>query len=199
MREHQHAADDTTLNALRHLRQPWRGWECTNGVVRVQTADDGVVVRMTVARAEPEPGFHVRRVAADFEKGAVRPVRAVAGFEGGANDVVILEGESWLTRLVRTDPFAAADGDYGDDDARAATLAALGGREAGDDALVTHGHPRERPERADARCATTDAVLVASPRGLLWLARLGAQADALEVVTETGVIRDFLRARGYEG
>lgn len=182
MREHQHAADDTTLNALRHLRQPWRGWECTNGVVRVQTADDGVVVRMTVAHAEPEPGFHVRRIAADFEKGAVRPVRAVAGFEGGTNDVVILEGESWLTRLVRTDPFADED-----------VPAALG------EPLVTHGHPRERPERADARCATTDAVLVASPRGLSWLARLGADPDAIEIVTDGGVIRDFLAGRGYGG
>ena len=199
MREHQHAADDTTLNALRHLRQPWRGWEIANGVIRVQTADDGVVVRLTVAHAEPEPGFRVRRIAADFEKGAVRPVRAVAGFEGGANDVVILEGESWLTRLVRpTDRTAADDDDArAARDARAATLAALGGRAAGDDVLVTHGHPRERPQRADACCATTDAVLVASPRGLSWLARLGAEPGALEVVTDAGVIRDFLAARGY--
>ena len=196
MREHQHAADDTTLNALRHLRQPWRGWESANGVVRVQTADDGVVVRMSVAHAEPEAGFRVRRIAADFEKGAVRPVRAVAGFEGGSNDVVILEGESWLTRLVRPADDAAST--Y-DDDARAATLAALGGREAGDDVLVTHGHPRGRPERADACCATTDAVLVASPRGLLWLARVPAEGDGLEVVTDAGAIRDFMRARGYQG
>ena len=179
MREHQHTADDTTLNALRHLRQPWRGWESANGVVRVQTADDGVVVRMTAAHAEPEPGFRVRRIAADFEKGAVRPVRAVAGFEGGSNDVVILEGESWLTRLVRPADDAAATYD--------------------DDALVTHGHPRERPARADACCATTDAVLIASPRGLLWLARVGPAADVVEIVTEGGVIQDFLRARGYEG
>jgi len=197
MREHQHTADDTTLNALRHLRQPWRGWESANGVVRVQTADDGVVVRMTAAHAEPEPGFRVRRIAADFEKGAVRPVRAVAGFEGGSNDVVILEGESWLTRLVR--PATDTDTDTYDDDARAATPAALGGPEAGDDVLVTHGHPRERPARADACCATTDAVLIASPRGLLWLARVGPAADVVEIVTEGGVIQDFLRARGYEG
>ena len=189
MREHQHAADDTTLNALRHLRQPWRGWESTNGAIRVQTADDGVVVRMTVAHAEPEPGFRVRRIAADFEKGAVRPVRAVAGFEGGTNDVVILEGESWLTRLIRSGDDAA--------DARTATLASLGGRAGADDVLVTHGHPRERPGRADACCATTDAVLVASPRGLSWLARLGPERDVLEVVTDAGVIRDFLAARGY--
>ena len=192
MREHQHAADDTTLNALRHLRQPWRGWEGANGAIRVQTASDGVVVRMTVAHAEPEPGFRVRRIAADFEKGAVRPVRAVAGFEGGTNDVVILEGESWLTRLIRSGDDAAAG-----DDVRAATLAALGGRAGADDVLVTHGHPRERPARADACCATTDAVLVASPRGLSWLARLGAERDALEVVTDAAVIRDFLAARGY--
>jgi hypothetical protein len=189
MREHQHAADDTTLNALRHLRHPWRGWEIANGVVRVQTVDDGVVVRMTVAHAEPETGFHVRRIAADFEKGAVRPVRAVAGFEGGSNDVVILEGESWLTRLLRASDDAS-------DDARAATLAALGGT-AAVDTLVTHGHPRERPARADACCGTTDAVLVASPRGLTWLARLGAGRDALEVVTDASTIRDFLAARGY--
>ena len=179
MRDHHHAADDTTLNALRHLRQPWRGWECANGVARVQTAHDGMVVRITVAHAEPEPGFRVRRIAADFEKGAVRPVRAVAGFEGGTNDVVILEGESWLTRLVRPtgDPVAAI--------AR------------NDDALVTHGHPRARPATADACCATTDAVLVASPRGLTWLARLGAEPDALEIVTDAGVVRDFMAARGY--
>lgn len=180
MREHQHDADDTTLNALRHLRQPWRGWEQANGMVRVQTANDGVVVRMTVAHAEPEPGFHVRRIAAAFEQGAVRPVRAVAGYEGGTNDVVIFSGESWLTRLVRTEPSGAAD----DADART-------------DVLVTHGQPMERPEHADASCTTTDAVLVASPRGLGWLARLGAQPDQLEIVTDAGVIRDFLTARGY--
>lgn len=190
MREHHHAADDTTLNALHHLRHPWRGWELTNGVVRVQTANDGVVVRVSVARAEPESGFHVRRIAADFEKGAVRPVRAVAGFEGGTNDVVILEGESWLTRLVR--PQA------GEHDARSAAFPAIGGS-AGDDVLVTRGHPRERPGDCDACCATTDAVLVVSPRGLTWLARLGAEPDALDVVTDAGVTRDFLAARGYRG
>ena len=182
MREHQHCADDTTLNALRHLRQPWRGWESSGGAVRVQTVQDGVVVRMTVAHAEPERGFRVRRIAADFERGAVRPVRAVPGFEGGTNDVVILEGESWLTRLVSRE----------DDDA-----ATPRGR-AADEALVTHGHPRERPSDCDACCSTTDAVLVASPRGLTWLVRLGASDDALEIVTDAGVIRDFLAARGYQ-
>ena len=197
MREHHHAADDATLNALRHLRHPWRGWETSAGIVRVQTATDGVVVRMTVAHAQPEPGFHVRRIAADFERGAVRPVRAIAGFEGGTNDVVILEGESWLTRLVR--PGATADASGTADDARAATLAAIGGVPAGDRALVTHGHPRARPASCDACCATTDAVLVVSPRGLSWLVRLGAEPDALDVVTDAGVIRDFLAARGYHG
>lgn len=186
MREHQHDADDTTLNALRHLRQPWRGWEIANGVVRVQTADDGVVVRLTVAHAEPEPGFRVRRIAAGFEQGAVRPVRATAGFEGGTNDVVIFSGESWLTRLVRGEGLGAAD----DTDART---------DARTDALVTHGHPMERPENADASCTTTDAVLVASPRGLGWLVRLAEMPDALEVVTDSGSVRDFLESRGYRG
>ena len=198
MREHHHAADDATLNALRHLRHPWRGWESNAGIVRVQTVTDGMVVRMTVTHAEPEPGFRVRRIAADFERGAVRPVRAIAGFEGGTNDVVILEGESWLTRLVR--PTAGATGTAAfDDDARAATLAAIGGTTAADKPLVTHGHPRARPGDCDACCATTDAVLVASPRGLTWLVRLGAEPDALDVVTDASVIRDFLAARGYHG
>ena len=178
IREHHHAADDTTLNALRHLRRPWRGWESAGGVVRVQTADDGVVVRLTVVHAEPERGFRVRRIAADFEKGAVRPVRAVGGFDVGTNDVVILEGESWLTRIVAGE--------------------SAGGR-ASDESLVTHGHPRDRPARCEACCATTDAVLVASSRGLTWLARLGAAADAIDVVTDAGVVREFLAARGYRG
>jgi hypothetical protein len=179
MREHDFSADETTLNALRKLRESWRGWESEDGVVRVQ-ASDGVVVRLLAERGEPERGFHVRRVAADFERGAVRPVRAVAGFDAGGNDVVILEGESWLTRLTR--PAAGRE----DDDATAP-----------DDALVTHGHPRERPDDVDARCATTDGVLVASPRGILWLVRLGARADALEVLTDPGLVRDYLAARGY--
>jgi hypothetical protein len=178
IREHHHAADDTTLNALRHLRRPWRGWESASGVVRVQTADDGVVVRLTVAHAEPERGFRVRRIAADFEKGAVRPVRAVGGFDVGTNDVVILEGESWLTRIVAGE--------------------SAGGR-ASDESLVTHGHPRERPARCEACCTTTDAVLVASSRGLTWLVRLGSRDEQLEVVTDHGAIRDFLSARKYEG
>ena len=190
MREHHHAADDTTLNALRHLRQPWRGWESADGVVRVQTADDGVVIRLTVAHAEPESGFRVRRIAADFEKGAVRPVRAVAGFEGGINDVVVLAGESWLTRLVRP------EGSFG-------VETPVGSRQAieadAPRALVTHGNPLERPEIVDACCATTDAVLVASPRGLTWLARLGATPDAIEIVTDAAVVRDFLATRGYRG
>lgn len=184
MREHDHSADETTLNALRQLREPWRGWESEDGVVRVQTAD-GVVVRLTVVHGEPERGFHVRRVAADFEHGAVRPVRARAGFDAGGNDVVVLEGESWLTRLVRPaavgfeeEPDAAADATF-------------------DDALVTHGHPRERPANVDARCATSDGVLVVGRNGALWLVRLGARADQLEVVTDPRVVRDFLAARGY--
>ena len=184
MREHDHCADDTTLNALRHLRQPWRGWEAANGVVRVQ-ATDGVVIRITVARDEPESGFLVRRLAADFEKGAVRPVRAVAGFEGGTNDVVILEGESWLTRLVRP------EGAYGVETPAGSRDAIVPGAPR---ALVTHGAPHQRPATADARCTTTDAVVVASPRGLLWLAQLGEAADAVEVVTDASRVRAVLDA-----
>lgn len=182
MREHDHTADETTLNALRQLREPWRGWECEEGVVRVQTTD-GVVVRLTTAHAEPERGFHVRRVAADFEHGAVRPVRARAGFDSGGNDVVVLEGESWLTRLVRRVPMSSEEGTEADF--------------ALEDALVTHGHPRERPVNVDARCGTSDGVLVVGRGGALWLVRLGAHADQLEVVTDPGVVRDFLAARGY--
>ena len=184
-REHDLTADETTLNALRHLREPWRGWESEGGVVRVQTTD-GVVVRLAAADGEPERGFRVRRLVADFERGAVRPVRAVTGFDAGGNDVVVLEGESWLTRLVR--PAVGADVPDTDDDA--------GG--AGDETLVTHGHPRERPAVHDARCATTDGVLVASARGVLWLVRLGGRQDALEVVTDASVVREFLAARGYQ-
>lgn len=178
MRDHDHTADEPTLAALHHLRNPWRGWELADDgrAIRVQTSD-GVVVRLTADPAEPEPGFTVRRLAAGFEPGAVRPVPLRGGFDIGFNDVVVLAGESWLVRLVR-----AADGDE---------AAAAG-------ALVTRGHAGARPATADARCATTDAVLVVSGRGLAWLARLGDAPDALEVTTDGGAVRDFMAARGLQ-
>lgn len=178
MRDHDHSADEPTLAALHHLRNPWRGWEVADDgrAVRIQTSD-GVVVRLTVLPAAPEPGFAVRRIAAGFEQGVVRPVALRGGFDIGFNDVVVLAGESWLVRLVR-----AADSDEA----------------AADGALVTHGHAGDRPEAADARCATTDAVLVVSGRGLAWLARLGEAPDALEVSTDRGTVREFLTARGLK-
>jgi hypothetical protein len=189
MREHEHCADETTLNALRHLRQPWRGWEAAQGVVRVQMTD-GVVIRLTVARDEPEAGFVVHRLAADFERGAVRPVRPVAGYDGGTNDVVILEGESWLTRLVRPKGSFGVETPVGSRDAV---------HEGAPRALVTHGPPHQRPANADARCSTTDAVVVASPRGLLWLARVGEASGNLEIVTDASRVRDVLDARRPPG
>lgn len=184
MREHDLTADETTLNALRQLRQPWRGWEQEQGVVRVQTTD-GVVVRISVAHANPEKGFAVRRLAAEFERGAVRPVRPVAGLDAGGNDVVILEGESWLTRLA---PPTFVAGDDRDDPTRETPAG---------EPVVTHGHPRARPANVDACCTTTDAVMVATPRGVRWLARLGARADEVEVVVDAGAVGDFLTARGW--
>lgn len=179
MREHDHSADDATLNAFRHLRNPWRGWEVVDDgrAVRVQ-ATDGVVVRLTTLGAEPEPGFAVRRLHAEFERGAVRPVALRGGFDVGFNDVVVLAGESWMVRLVR--PL--------DDDA--------GAGPATPGALVTHGHPGARPAQADARCVTTDALLVASARGLTWLLRV-ASDGRLCVETEPAAVRDFLAARGH--
>lgn len=178
MRDHDHTADGPTLAALHHLRNPWRGWELADDgrALRVQTSD-GVVVRLTADPAEPEPGFAVRRLAATFEPGAVRPVPLRGGFDIGFNDVVVLAGESWLVRLVR-----AADGDEA----------------AADGALVTHGHAGDRPGSAEARCATTDAVLVVSGRGLAWLLRLAGTTGALEVTTDRGAVGEFLVSRGLK-
>ena len=184
MREHEYTATEDTLNALRHLRQPWRGWVATPDAVRVQTTD-GVVVRLTPEQCTPEPGFAVHRIASQFERGATRPPPAVGGFERGAHEVVIFRGESWLTALADPGRPVGAPVDA-DEDAYFDPASAW---------LVTHGVPGQRPEAAAASCATTDAVLVASGTGNAWLVRLCA--DGLEVVTDRAAIGEFLTARGY--
>jgi hypothetical protein len=182
-RVYRHAADELTLNALHHLRAPWRGWERgEDGTVRVQTTD-GVVVRLGIRHGEPEPGLTVRSIAAEFVSGAVRPVREVPGFDRGGNDVVVFDGESWLTPLVQH-PDAHAP--------MAVPIAEFAAARP----LLTHGQPHERPARVEAHCSTTDGVLVASPRGLSWLARIGVHHDELEVTTDAAAVRAFLASRG---
>jgi hypothetical protein len=183
-REYEHVATEDTLNALRHLRGPWRGWSATPEVIRVQTAD-GVVVRLTPDSCSPEPGFAVRRIAGEFERGATRPPPAVAGFERGGHEVVIFRGESWLTALADPGRPIGAPVDA-DDDAHFDPASAW---------LVTHGVPGQRPEAAAAACTTTDAVLVATGTGAGWLVRLCP--EGLEVVTDRRAIGEFLTARGY--
>ena len=183
-REYEHVATEDTLNALRHLRGAWRGWSATPEVIRVQTTD-GVVVRLTPDSCNPEPGFAVRRIAGEFERGANRPPPAVAGFERGGHEVVIFRGESWLTALADPGRPIGAPVDS-EDDAHFDPASAW---------LVTHGVPGQRPEAAAAACTTTDAVLVATRAGAGWLVRLCA--EGLEVVTDRRAIGEFLTARGY--
>ena len=184
IREYDHAATEDTLNALRHLRGPWRGWSATPEAIRVQTTD-GVVVRLTPDQCSKEPGFAVRRIAGEFEKGATRPPPAVGGFDRGGHEVVIFRGESWLTALADPGRPIGAPIDAGDDAAFDPEAAWL----------VTHGVPGQRPQAAAAACTTTDAVLVATSTGGGWLARLCP--EGLEVVTDRGVIGEFLASRGY--
>ena len=185
IREYEHVATEDTLNALRHLRGAWRGWAATPDMIRVQTAD-GVVVRLTPEHCTPEPGFAVRRIAGQFERDAMRPPPAVAGFDRGGHEVVIFRGESWLTALADPGRPIGAPVDADDDDVHPDPGAAW---------LVTHGVPGQRPEAAAAACTTTDAVLVATTAGAGWLVRLCA--EGLEVLTDRGTIGEFLAARGY--
>lgn len=181
-REYEHVADDDTMNALRHLRGAWRGWAATPSEVRVQTRD-GVVIVLGIDRAKPRPGFPVRRLSAAFVRDPARPLPGKPGFERGGNEVAVLEGESWLTRLA-----LSAAGDGWDDDETAAPTT-----------MVSHGLPGQAPPTATAVCRTTDAVLVTNPHGLGWLVRLGDDPDALELVTDRGEIASFLERRGLKG
>ena len=128
--------------------------------------------------AEVEPDFEAFRVTAraiEAEADAPLPrpgTEPVEDFAAGGNDIVVFNSETWLER--------AAPGSGGEERAVQFT-----------------GRPLQRSESAEAVCAVTDAVVMATTIGTGILVRCGVRPHTVEVVREREAIARFLVERGY--
>ena len=180
MREYRYPASDETIEALRKLRAAWAGYTVGDRRVLVRLAD-GHQVEIVSESAEVEPEFDAFRVSAtliapDDPRAAPAAgdgeAEAVEDFAAGANDIVVFNSETWLERAT-----PLADGT--------------------ERTVQFTGRPLQRSESAEAVCAVTDAIVVATTIGTGILVRCGVRPHTLEVVREREAIARFLVDRGY--
>ena len=179
MREYRYPATDETIEALRRLRAPWAGFVAGDRGIVIQLAD-GAQIEIVSESAEVEPDFEAFRVTArvveaeaDADAPLPRPgTEPVEDFAAGGNDIVVFNSETWIERAVP----------------------APGGE---DRSVQFTGRPLQRSESAEAVCAVTDAVVVATTIGTGILVRCGIRPHTIEVVREREAIARFLVDRGY--
>jgi len=179
VREYRYPATDETIEALRHLRAPWIGFVAGDRGMVVRLAD-GSQVEIVSEAAEVEPDLEAFRVSARvIDAPPDQPparvgvdVEPVEDFAAGGNDIVVFNSETWLER--------AAPGSGGEERAVQFT-----------------GRPLQRSESAEAVCAVTDAVVMATTIGTGILVRCGVRPHTVEVVREREAIARFLVERGY--
>src|SRR5687768_3229429 len=83
---------ETTIAALRQLRQPWRGWLLEEKAFKVGL-DSNNICLIRIDRIEVEPGLQVSRLQADLVDGSLDAPEASFSAEG--NDVVLFNSEFW--------------------------------------------------------------------------------------------------------
>ena len=169
LRSYSFIADTDSLEALRHLRHGWAGWELAEGEFRVRLREGGTV-RAHVDRAEIEPGFEVSCLVADFMADEESLPSRDSAFTSNGNDVVVFRGLTWMERRPDLGP---------------------------DHTIQFSGIPGiELPDSAVAKCDFTDAIAVASEDGAL-VVRLALRPGWLEVVEDAEEVAKFFALRGY--
>ena len=139
---------------------------------------DGSGVRVVIEAADVEDKFEAFKLHAFADAVADVGMEDVSAFAEGDNDVVLFTGVTW------SEPGA---------DVASADAALAPG-------AVMHfsGHPGQLSETADVVCMTTDALVVASPRGVGLLVRTGLKPYSLQVIRDRATISEFLFERGYQ-
>ena len=151
----------------------------SEGAVEVRLAN-GSGVRIVVEAADVEDKFEAFKLHAFADAVADVGMEDVSAFAEGGNDVVLFTGVTW------SEP--------------GADLADVGGAGALAPGAVMHfsGHPGQLSETADVVCITTDAFVVASPRGVGLLVRIGLKPYSVQVIRDRATISEFLFERGYQ-
>ena len=167
-RDYRFIADTDSLEALRHLRQGWAGWQLVDGEFHVRLRDGGTV-RAHVDRAEIEAAFDVSCLVADYFPDVADVPARDSAFTSHPNDVTVFRGVTWLEPRPELGPEHSIQ------------FSAIPGIEI--------------PETAVAMCDFTDAIAITSESGAL-VVRLALRPGWLEVVEEPEEVRKFMRLRG---
>lgn len=152
----------------------------SEGAVEVRLAD-GSGVRIVVEAADVEDKFEAFKLHACADAVADVGMEDVSAFAEGGNDVVLFTGVTW------SEPVADVVG------------ADLAGSALAPGAVMHFsGHPGQLSETADVVCITTDAFVVANPRGVGLLVRTGLKPYSVQVIRDRATISEFLFERGYQ-
>lgn len=184
MHEYRFQASEDAVETLRKLRGAWAAMFVSESAVEVRLAD-GSGVRIVIEAADVEDKFEAFKLHAFADAVADIGMEDVSAFAEGGNDVVLFTGVTW------SEP--------GADLASADAVAALAPRAVAPGAVMHFsGHPGQLSETADVVCITTDAFVVANPRGVGLLVRTGLKPYSVQVIRDRATISEFLFERGYQ-
>lgn len=180
MREYRFQATDETVELLRRLRGPWRGFIALELSFTIILAD-GSAVRLQSEGADIEDAFEAFRIEAIRDPEPDAEFEEAGDFAAGSNDIVLFAGAAWSEGGVQPTEQSLVDGEL-----------------PPNSSMHFSGHPGQLSETADIVCLTTDAVVIAATTGHGILVRTGLKPYSLDVVRDAGAIATFLRERGYE-
>lgn len=180
MREYRFQATDETVELLRKLRGPWRGFTAAERSFNVVLAD-GTGINVHVGAADVEDSFEAFRLEALSNPSPEAHGEPAGDFSAGSNDVVLFTGASWSEQAAQP------------------TLETVINGKLPDTSLMNFsGHPGQLSDTADVVCLTTDAIVVAATTGAGLLVRTGLKPYSLDMVRDAETISAFLRERGYQ-
>ncbi len=180
MREYRFQATDETVEALRKLRGPWRGFTAAELTFTVVLAD-GSGVTVQVGAADVEDSFEAFRLEAVHDLSPDAHAEDAGDFSAGSNDIVLFTGASWSEQA-----------------AKPTLETVINGKLPDASSMYFSGHPGQLSETADVVCITTDGIVVAATTGSGLLVRTGLKPYSLDVVRDAETISAFLRERGYQ-
>lgn len=180
MREYRFQATDETVEALRKLRGPWRGFTAAELSFTVVLAD-GSGVKLQVGAADVEDSFEAFRLEAVIDPAPETHDEDAGDFSAGSNDIVLFTGASWSEQA-----------------AKPTMETVISGKLPDASSMHFSGHPGQLSDTADVVCITTDAIVVAATTGVGLLVRTGLKPYSLDVMRDAETISAFLRERGYQ-
>lgn len=174
MRQYKYQATDESYEAFRKLRGAWERMHVAETAVTVVLAD-GQAVIIQVEAADVEDAFEAFRLTAMVDPSPMVYGDPIATFAAPGNDIVVFTGATWSEAGAKTvDPIISQTS-----------------------AMIFSGHPGQISDSAEIVCLTSDAVVVATAKGIGMLIRTGLKPYSLQVVRDPDEVRTFLLERGY--